>query len=106
MPRPDWDDDRLDDLSDKVDRIEARVDALGHRMEDRFDSQQREINARFDSQQREVNARLDAQRREMVTQFDAMNTRFDSFQRAMFHAAVALSASILTAGAAIVATQL
>ncbi len=45
MPRPDWDDNRLDDLSEKVDRIDLRLDALSYRMEERFDSQQREMNA-------------------------------------------------------------
>jgi hypothetical protein len=35
-----------------------------------------------------------------------MNVRFDSLQRSMFQAAVALSAAVLTGVAAIVATQL
>lgn len=83
-----WNDDRLDDLNHKVDRIDRRVDDLGRRIEERFDAQQREMNVRFDSLQREMNA------------------RFDSFQRAMFHAAIALAVSFLTAGAAIVATQI
>jgi chromosome segregation ATPase len=75
--RENWTDSRLDDLNAKVDRIDQRVDALG-----------RHIDARFDAQQQ------------------AMNARFDSLQRTLFQAAITMSIAFLTAGAAIVATQL
>ena len=72
-----WTDDRLDDLNRKVDRVDANVDDLRRHMDVRFEA----MESRMDS-------------------------RFDSMQRAMFHAAVILAGSVLTAGAAIVATQL
>ncbi len=66
--------------------------------DDRLDDFRGEVNRRFD----EVDRRFD----DLSRQMDAMNARFDSFQRAMFQAAVAPTTAILTVAAAIVATQL
>jgi hypothetical protein len=42
----------------------------------------------------------------MDSRFDALHARFDTLQRTMFQAAVAMIVAFLTAAAAIVATQL
>jgi hypothetical protein len=83
-----WNDDRLDDLNHKVDRIDQRMDQRFNAMEARMDQRFNAVDARFDSLQRDMSA------------------RFDSLQRAMFNAAVVLAGAFLTAGAAIVATQI
>lgn len=94
MPQA-WTDSRLDDLNHKVDRIDRRVDDLGRHMDARFDAQQQGMNARFDAQQQAMDAR-----------FNSMESRFQSLQRTLFQAAVAMCIAFLSSGAAIVATQL
>jgi hypothetical protein len=79
-----WNDHRLDDLNDKVDRIDRRVDDLHRHMDNRF-------------------GQVDARLVEMEARFDS---RFDSLQRTLFQGAIAMSAAFLTGAAAIVATQL
>jgi hypothetical protein len=90
-----WSDDRLDDLNHKVDRIDQRMDERFNLVDARFN----ELESRMDTRFNAVDARFDSMQREM-------NARFDSMQRGLFHAAIVLAGSVLTAGAAIVATQI
>ncbi len=110
--RQSWTDDRLDDFRGEVNRRFDEVDRHFNEVDRRFDEVDRRFEAvdkrfdrvdqRIDDLSRQMNARFDIQQQGM----DAMNARFDSFQRAMFQAAVALTTAILTVAAAIVATQL
>ena len=47
--RTNWNDDRLDHLSQQVDSVRQQVDSLGRRMDERFEKQDARIAARFDS---------------------------------------------------------
>jgi flagellar capping protein FliD len=124
MSRSTWTDSRLDDLNHKVDdfarrtdtrfdamdaRMDARFDAMDARMDARFDAMDARMDVRFDQVDRRVDDldhRMDSGFDAMNSRFDAMNARFDALQRMMFQAAVAMIVAFLTAGAAIIATQL
>jgi hypothetical protein len=58
MPREKWTDERLDDLSKKVDggfaRLDADIRALRGEMNARFDAMNDSINARFDAANRNL----------------------------------------------------
>ncbi len=82
--RQSWTDDRLDDFRGEVNRRFDEMDRRFEGVDKRFDR----VDQRFDDLSRQMNA------------------RFDSFQRAMFQAAIALVTAILTVAAAIIATQL
>jgi tetrahydromethanopterin S-methyltransferase subunit G len=108
-----WTDDRLDDLNHKVDRLDQRMDGRFNAVDVRFDSIESRMDKRFglmDARFNAVDKRFDSLESRMDRRFgemeSRMDARFDSMQRAMFHAAVILAGSVLTAGAAIVATQL
>lgn len=73
--RQTWTDERLDDLSSRVDTGFERVDARFNAMEDRFNA----IDARFNA----LDARLDA--------------RFDSLQRLIVQVGGGMIASVLVA---------
>jgi len=50
-PREKWTDERLDDLSEKVDGGFAKVDSRFNRLETRIDTQFAQLNDRFDRMQ-------------------------------------------------------
>jgi hypothetical protein len=80
MEREKWTDERLDDLSGRVDRgfaeVKGEVRNLRTEMNERFSA----VDNRFDS---------------MNGRFDSMNGRFDSLQRTMIIGFVTLFASIV-----------
>lgn len=90
-----WNDGRLDDLSDRVDRIEKKVDSgfaqADQKMEAGF--------ARLDKKMDEGFARMDAKFDEALTRmdakFDAFNERFDMMYQTLFKASWALIVGIL-----------
>jgi DNA anti-recombination protein RmuC len=49
-----WTDGRLDDLNQKVERIDQRVDEMNHEMHSEFRAVRGEMNARFDSLQNQM----------------------------------------------------
>jgi len=90
-----WTDDRLDGLSEKVDRGFAEVDR-------RFDEMGRQVNHRFN----EVDLRLGevGQRFNHVDQqLERTNDRLDSVQRAMIYMMVSITGGILAGFGAILA---
>ncbi len=82
--RPIWTDERMDDLSHKVDE-------LGRRMDDGFKELRTEMRAEFR-----------AVRSEAVALRTEMNARFDSLQRAM----LGMMGTMVLGFASILATQL
>ena len=54
MPREEWTDERLDDLSKKVDGGFARLDRRIDRLDEDIEDLRREMNARFDTANRNL----------------------------------------------------
>ncbi len=79
-----WNDGRLDDLSDRVDRIEKKMDSGFARADQKMDAGFARLEAKMD----EGFARMDAK-------FDAFNERFDNMYQTLFKASWALVIGIL-----------
>jgi len=65
-PREKWTDERLDDLSLKVDRGFARVDGDLREIRGDVRNLSREMNGRFDSMEERFDARFDALNRTLI----------------------------------------
>lgn len=89
-----WNDGRLDDLSQRVDRIETKMDKGFAKAERKMDDGFARIDAKFD----EFFGRIDAK-------FDLVNDRFDNLYRMLFKAAWALAIGLL-ALVGVIAAQL
>jgi hypothetical protein len=85
--RATWTDERLDDLSRRVD--------VGF---ERVDTELRAIRT-------ELGARIDAQGSELVARIDAQGARIDALQRTMIQVGGGVIASILVAIVTMIATQ-
>jgi flagellar capping protein FliD len=81
--RSNWNDDRLDRLSDQV-------NGLRQRMDDRFDTQAARLDKRLEAQDERIDAR-----------FDALGARLDSLHRTL----VFSMTSMLVAFVTVVVTQ-
>lgn len=79
-----WNDGRLDDLSERVDRIETKMDAGFVRLERKMDEGFARMDAKFD----EFFFRMDAK-------FDAVDKRFENLHRMLFKSAWALVIGLL-----------
>ena len=115
-----WNEGRLDDLSDRVGRIETKMDAgfvhidqrfketdqkmeagfarLDKKMDDgfaRFDKKMDDGFARFDTKMDEGFARMDAKFDASNERFDKFNERFDSINQLLFKTSWALVVGIL-----------
>lgn len=86
-----WNDGRLDDLSDRVGRIETKMDDGFVHIDQRFKETDQKMEAgfaRLDRKMDEGFARMDAK-------FDAFNERFDTMYQTLFKASWALIVGIL-----------
>jgi hypothetical protein len=84
---------------------DERMDDLNHRVSDGFNR----VDANLRALRGETNTGLSELRGDMNARFEQINARFDSMQRLMAQAAVAMSAAFLAGFAAVVglvATQL
>ena len=97
-----WNDGRLDDLSDRVDRIETKMDAGFVHIDQRFKETDQKMEAgfaRLDKKMDEGFARMDTKFDEalarMDTKFDAFNERFDTMYQTVLRSSWALVAGIL-----------
>ncbi len=79
-----WTDERLDDLSDRMDRDFKRVDV-------RFDRFEREVERRFDK----VDARFDKFEDKVDGRFARLEQRFDSLQRMLLAGYITLIAGLI-----------
>lgn len=79
-----WTDERLDDLSERMDRDFARVDA-------RFDRFESEVERRFDK----VDSRFEKLEDKIDSRFSRLEGRFDSLQRMTLAGNVTLIAGLL-----------
>jgi chromosome segregation ATPase len=79
-----WNEGRLDDLSERVDRIETKMDSGFARADQKMDAGFARLEAKMD----EGFARMDAK-------FDAFNERFDTMYQTLFKASWALVIGIL-----------
>ena len=69
-----WSDDRLDELSGRVENGFAKVD---REMNRRFDKVDQEMNRRFDKVDQEMNRRFDKVEGEMNSRFDKADRKID-----------------------------
>jgi hypothetical protein len=102
--RQSWTDERLDDLNRNVDLRFDQVDLRFDQVDLRFahvDQRFAHVDRRFD----QVEGQLREFRSEMFALRAGVEDRFDSLQRSMFQAAVALSVSLIGVIAALFATQ-
>jgi chromosome segregation ATPase len=90
--RQSWSDDRLDDLSN---RVETGFVELRREM--------REGYAELRQEMREGNAEL---RQEMKMGFDQVNARFDAMQQTMIRVGAGLIGVLIASAAGLIATQL
>jgi phosphoglycerate-specific signal transduction histidine kinase len=90
--RQSWTDDRMDDLSR---RVEARFDQVDRRFE--------HADQRLDLNTHELRSETRELRTEMSMRFDRVDERLDGMQRTMIHGVIALSGSMLAGFCAIVA---
>jgi archaellum component FlaC len=87
MPREAWTDERLDDLSTRVDNGFARMDARFDRMEARFDK----VDERFERMDQRFDER-----------FERMEDRFAALQRTLMQGGFVIIAALV----GLIATQL
>ena len=89
-----WTDERLDDLTNRVDEGFVRADARTDRFEDQVDARLAQVDARFDKLEERVDNGFDRMARdmrdlrvelrgEMDTRFGRLESRFDWLQRMM-----------------------
>jgi hypothetical protein len=108
-----WNEGRLDDLSDRVDRIEKKVDsgfaqadrkveAGFARVDDRFKEMDQKMDAGFarldqkmDDGFARIDAKFDAFFLHMDAKFDSVNERFEDMHRMLFRSAWALVIGLL-----------
>lgn len=85
--RATWTDERLDDLS--------------RRVEDGF----RRVDSRFDSLEARMDARFEAQNAELSRRIDAQGSRIDSLQRTMIQVGAAQTVAIIGTLVTVVLTR-
>lgn len=97
-----WNEGRLDDLSDRVDRIETKMDAGFVHIDQRIKETDQKMEAgfaRLDKKMDEGFARMDAKFDQALARidakFDAFNERFDTMYQTLFKASWALVVGIL-----------
>jgi predicted nuclease with TOPRIM domain len=88
VPREKWTDERLDDLSGKVDRGFADTKA-----------EMREGFARVDADIRELRGEIKDLRGEMSSRFDSIDRRFDTLNRNLLAGAAAVIAALIGSNA-------
>jgi hypothetical protein len=98
VPRGTWTDERLDDLSQRVEDGFRRLDERSDRLEARIDAQGAELSRRIDAQGAELSRRIDAQSAEL-------GGRIDSLQRTMIQFGSATTVGILATLVTVVLTR-
>jgi hypothetical protein len=121
MARESWTDERLDDLSVKVDRgfereatevralrVEARTEftALRAEMTVGFARVDREMKARFERVDHEMKVGFARVDHEMKAGFDKVDERFDAFQRILIIAVITLCGGMFAGFGGLIAAQL
>ncbi|MGH2954564.1 MAG: hypothetical protein ACRDK9_11235 [Solirubrobacterales bacterium] len=96
--RATWTDERLDDLS-------RRVDDGFNRVDEDLRAMRAELSARIDAQGAELGARIDAQGAESSRRFDRLDVRIDALQRMMIQVGGAMTVAILATLLSVVATR-
>lgn len=95
--RQSWSDDRLDDLSGRVDagfaRLEQRIDASEERLNRRIDTVEERLHRRIDESARDTRLEFSTRCNGLETRFDQLEARFDRMQQ-----------TIMITGGGIVAT--
>jgi hypothetical protein len=85
--RATWTDERLDDLTHRIDdgfdRVDKDLRDLRHEMREEFASVRTEMRAEFASVRGDSNQQAGSLREEMQAMGSEINARFDSLQRAM-----------------------
>ncbi len=105
-----WNDDRLDDLKDRVDAGFAQVDERFAQVDERFVRLEAKIDARIDRLDAKVDAKIDAAafelRQEIKEGIHQINSRFDAMQQTMIRVGGGLIGVLFASGAGLIATQL
>lgn len=82
-----WNDGRLDDLSDRVGKIDQKVDEGFIRMDAKFERLERKMDEGF--------TRMDAKFARVDAKFDASNARFEALHMTLFRASWAMIIGLL-----------
>jgi hypothetical protein len=93
-----WNDGRLDDLGDRVDRIEKKMDAGFIHIDQRFKETDQKMEAgfaRLDKKMDDGFARIDAKFDVMAERFQTYDERFNSIYQLLFKASWAVVIGIL-----------
>jgi hypothetical protein len=115
--RESWTDDRMDDLSAKVDRIDADVRGLRMEMKTEFAAVRGEMDERFDKMEErfgkgfeKMEVRFERSEIRSDERFERLEERFDQRLDSLNHVLILFSggvcAALITALAALIATQL
>jgi len=101
--RQSWSDDRLDDLSNRVDELSRRVNAGFARLDVKIDESAARLDAKIDTKIDGCSSEL---RREMQLGFHQINSRFDAMQQTMIRVGAGLIGVLVASAAGLIATQL
>jgi len=96
--RQSWTDDRMDDLSEKVGRVDDDLRALRLETRTEFAAVRGEMKEGFDK----VDARFDR----VEHRFEKMEDRFAALNRTLMQMAAGVIGTLIVAGAGVIATQL
>ena len=101
-----WTDERLDDLTERMEKDFRRVDEQFEEVITRMDRGFEQIDARFD----QVNARMDTQLNQINTRMDReshlVHARFDTLQQGLIVVGGGLIGTLILAMAGFLSTQL
>jgi hypothetical protein len=90
-----WNDGRLDDLSDRFDRIEKKIDAGFGQADQKVDAGFARLDKKMDDGFARIDAKFDAFFLHMDTKLDVVNERFEDMHRMLFRSAWALVIGLL-----------
>ena len=102
-----WNDDRLDDLNNRVDagftRVEARIDSLDSKIDAKIDAKIDRLDAKIDAK---IDAAAFELREEIKDGVHQINSRFDAMQQTFIRVGGGLIGVLFASGAGLIATQL
>ena len=107
--RDTWTDERLDDLSRRMETGFDRVHQDLRDLNGRFDAFNQRMDERFESANKRTDERFEAANQRTDERFDAVDARFDSLQRTMLQIGggmIAAFIGLIAAFIGLIATQI
>ena len=97
-----WTDERLDDLTERMEKDFRRVDERFDQVDRRFDKTEEQAERRF----KEIDQRLERVEIRVEQGFGRMDTRFDSLHQGMFLVAGGLVSAFLVGAVGVIINHL